>query len=176
MAVPVKPAVVRTFGYDSYQWAPAVANLSAPTVAEVTAVTGINLSCMLLGDQEGASAETERVTLPRLLCEPNTFDVDGETKWSHAALTVTVNTQGAALSDGKKAWEAMGDFESGFLIRRLGILSTTDWAAGQFVLVYPGTLGVKVVRTSSNDASQISVFTQSFNITATPAQIVAIAA
>jgi hypothetical protein len=176
VAVPTKPTLVRAYGADAWQWAPAVANIAAPTVAEVTAVTGINISCYLLEGQEGATAEVGKVTLPRFLCETQTFDVTSETKWSHAELTVVVQPQAAALSDGKKAFEAMGDNESGFLIRRLGVSSMTDWAAGQFVNVYPGTLAVKVVQTSATDASGVVVFKQGFDITSAPSQLVAIAA
>ena len=56
MAAPIKPALKRAFGNDSWTWVPAIADAYAPTVAEVTAATGFNLSCSLFGDQDGVTA------------------------------------------------------------------------------------------------------------------------
>jgi hypothetical protein len=174
MAVPVNPGTIRTYGMDAWAWVPAIANTSAPTVAEVTAVTGLNISCYILGEQDGASADVERVTLPRLKCETQTYEVVGETKWTHANLVIVVHPQAAALSNGKKGWEAIDDLETGFLVRRFGILPATDFATGQFVNVYPGQMGVKVMRESATDAAGIAVFDVGFSITSAPKQNVAL--
>lgn len=176
MAAPIKPALKRAFGNDSWTWVPAVATKTAPTVAEVTAAGGFNLSCSLFGEQEGISSTTAKVTLPRILCETDTYEVNGENTHSMADLMVSFDPQGAALSDGKKAWEAMGDLEAGFLIRRQGVTATTDFAAGEFVDVIPATLGTKVPTKTSNGADGVYAFTVGASITSAPAYNVAIVA
>ena len=177
MTLPIKPALVPVYGKDAWTWVPAIAVLTAPTVAELTAVTGFNLSCSLFGEQEGVTATTEKVTLPRLLCETSQYEFIGSTTWGMADLTVSIQPQAAALSDGKKAWEAMSDGESGFLVRRLGIdAAGTDFVAGQFVNIYPSQLGVKVITKTSTGADGVAAFTVAAGITSAPFQNVAVAA
>lgn len=175
MAAPIKPALKRAFGNDAWTFVPAIANTSAPTVAEVTAATGFNLSCSLFGEQEGISTEVAKVTLPRILGETDTFEVNGETTHSMADLMVSFDPQAAAGADGKKAWEAMSDGESGFLVRRQGVTATTDFAAGQFVDVVPVTLGTKVPTKTGTGADGVYAFTVGASITSAPKYNVAVA-
>jgi hypothetical protein len=176
MAAPIKPALKRAFGNDSYTWVPAIAVKTAPTAAEVEAATGFNLSCSLFGEQEGVTTSTAKVTLPRILCETDTFEVNGEVTHSMPDLMVSFDPQGAALSDGKKAWEAMSDLEAGFLVRRQGKTATTVYAAGDFVDVIPVTLGTKVPTKTANDAAGVYAFTVGASITSAPAYNVAVVA
>lgn len=176
MAAPIKPALVKAFGNDSWIFVPAVASKSAPTVAEVEAAAGFNLSCTLFGDQDGFTATTEKVTLPRRLCETVTFESNGPTSYAAPDLMIAFNPQGAAASDGKKAWEALTDNASGFLIRRQGKTATTVVAAGEFVDVVPVQLAVKVPTKTGTGADGVYAFTQAVSITDTPAWNVAVAA
>lgn len=174
MAAPTKPALVSAFGTESWIWVIAVANKSAPTAAEVEAATGWNISCNLFGEQEGFTATTEKVTLPRRLCETVTFESNGPTSFSAPDLMLSFSPQGAPASAGKKAWEALVDGASGFLIRRQGATATTVVTAGQFVDVVPAQLGVKVPTKTSNGADGVYSFTQAVAITDTPAWNVAV--
>jgi hypothetical protein len=176
MAAPIKPALVKAFGSDSWAFVPAVADVNAPTTAEVTAATGWNLSCTLFGDQEGLSATTEKVTLPRRLCETETFESNGPTNYSMADLMVSFDPQAASGEDGKKAWEAMGDNSTGFLIRRQGVTATEDFAVGDFIDVVPVQLGKKVPTKTGTGADGVYAFTVAVSVTDTPAFSVAIAA
>lgn len=176
MAAPIKPPLKRAFGNDSWTWVPAIGDKSAPTVAEAEAAGGFNLSCSLFGEQEGITTTTAKVTLPRILCETNTYEVNGETSHSMSDLMVSFDPQGAALSDGKKAWEALGDNESGFLLRRQGKTATTVFAAGDFVDVIPATLGTKVPTKTSNAAEGVYAFTVAASVTSAPVYNVAIVA
>lgn len=176
MTAPIKPALKRAFGNDSWAWVPAVGNKTAPTVAEVTAAAGFNLSCSLFGEQEGFSATTEKVTLPRILCETATFEVNGSTNYSAPDLMVSFDPQAATGADGKKAWAAMTDLSSGFLIRRQGVTATTDFTAGEFVDVIPAQLGTKVPTKTGTGSDGVYAFTVGASITDTPAWNVAIVA
>jgi hypothetical protein len=176
MTAPIKPALKRAFGNDSWAWVPAVAVKTAPTVAELTAAAGFNLSCSLFGEQDGFSATTEKVTLPRRLCETETFEVNGSTNYAAPDLTVSFDPQAASGADGKKAWEAMDDLTNGFLIRRQGVTATSDFVAGEFVDVIPAQLGTKVPTKTGTGSDGVYAFTVGASIVDTPAWNVAIAA
>lgn len=176
MVAPVKPVPVRAQAKDKWQFALAVANLAAPTVAEVTAVTGFDLSCSLLSDYEGVTATAGRVTLPQLLCETESYEAIDTTTYSLAALRVVWRPQDAAASNGKKAWEALTDGGSGFLIRRQGLVNTADFAAGQFVDVFPVEFGRKIPTKTSTGADSIYAFDLEVSIVSQPSFNKAIAA
>lgn len=177
MSVPVKPALKRAFARDRWYWVPSVASTTAPTVAEVTATAGFNLSCSLFGDsQEGFDATTDKVTLPRRNCETDVFQVNGATTNSAPDLMVSFQPQAAALSDGKKAWEAMDDNSNGFLIRVQDVDPLVDSLAGEFVDVVPAQLTKKIPVKTGNDAAGVYAFKVGASITDTPQWNVAIVA
>lgn len=168
MAAPIKPALVRAFGNDSWAWVPAIANVAAPTALELEAATAFNLSCSLFGEQEGLTASTEKVTLPRRLCETETFESNGPTAYSMSDLQVSLSPQAASGADGKKAWESLDDNAAGFLVRRQGKAATDVFAAGDFVDVVPAQLGVKVPTKTGTGADGVYAFTVAVSITDTP--------
>jgi hypothetical protein len=177
MTAPLKPALKRAFGKDSWGFVPAVAVTTAPTVAELAAAGGFNLSCSLFGDQGDLTATTGKVTLPRLLCETQTYESNDATNYSAADLVVSFQPQAASGADGKKAWEAMDDLSSGFLWRRQDVDPAGGApTAGQFVDIVPVDLGVKVPMKTSNDASGVYAFTQGASVTGAPAFNVAVVA
>lgn len=168
MAAPIKPALKTAFGKDSWGFVLAVADISAPKLTELNATAGFNLSCSIFGEQEGVTGTTEKVTLPRLLCETTTYEMNGATSFSMADLVVSFDPQGAASSDGKKAWETLVDGASGFLWQRQGVPATTDLAVGQFVNIYPAQLGTKIPGKTSTGADGVFSFTQPASITGLP--------
>lgn len=177
MSVPVKPALKRAFARDRWYWVPAIADPTAPTVAEITAATGFNLSCSLFGDtQDGFDATTDKVTLPRVNCETDVFQVNGNTTHAAPDLMVSFQPQAASGEDGKKAWESMDDLSDGFLVRGQDLDPKVDSVAGDFVDVVPASLGVKVPTKTGNDAAGVYAFKVPASITNTPAYNVAIVA
>ncbi len=177
MSVPVKPALKRAWARDRWYWVPAIAVRTAPTVAEITAAAGFNLSCSLFGDtQEGFSATTEKTTLPRRNCETEQFQVNGATTYAAPDLMVSFQPQAAGASDGKKAWEALDDLADGFLVRVQDVDPMVDSLAGEFVDVVPASLGVKVPMKTGNDAAGVYAFMVPASITDTPEWNVAIVA
>lgn len=177
MAVPTKIAPKRSYARNRWLWVPAIADTSAPTVAEITAAAGINLSCAVFGDtQEGTDATVEKVTLPRLECETDVFQVNGNTTHTAPDLLVTLSPQAAALSDGKKSWEAMDDLANGFLVGGMDLDPNVDFVAGEFVNVIPGQLGVKIPTKTSLGADGVYGFKVGVSITSKPEYLVAIVA
>lgn len=176
MAAPIKPALKRALANDSWVFVPAIANKQTPVLAEVTAATGFNLSCSVFGEQDGFTAATEKVTLPRRNCETETFEVNGATNYSAPDFLVSFDPQGAPASDGKLAWETLEDNMDGFMIRRQGKGATTDIETGDFVDVVPVQLGVKVPTKTGPGADGVYAFTVGASITDTPAWNVAVTA
>lgn len=176
MAAPIKPALKRAHGNDSWVWVPAIASKTSPKVTEIEAATAFNLSCSLFGEQEGVSTTTAKVTLPRRLCETDVYEVNGEVTHTMADLQVSFDPQGATASDGKKAWEALSNGASGFLVRRQGKTATTVVETGDFVDVIPAQLGTKVPTKTGSDAAGVYAFTVGASITDSPAYNVAVVA
>ena len=119
MAAPVTPAKKLANGKDTWALVPAGANINAPTVAELNAVAGLNISGMLLQDYEGLTVSTDRVTLPAVMLETIVTEIAGNTTVTAADMQITFDPQGADGSDGRKAWELLdGGTWSGWAVRR----------------------------------------------------------
>lgn len=176
MAAPIKPALKRAFGNDSWGFVPAIASVSAPKLTELTAVSGFNLSCSLMGEQGDPTANQEKVTLPRILCETQQYEVNGTVTFAMPDLVVSFDPQAASGADGKKAWETMTDNLNGFLWRRQGKAATGDLATGDFVDILPVQLGTKVPGKTATGADGVYAFTQGASITGAPAWNVAVVA
>lgn len=160
MASPLKPQKVTANGKDSWYLVPAIANIAAPTAAEINAISGLNISCFLLAEQEGVTGSAEKVRLARLLCETTTTEGLGEQTWSLADLQGVFDPQGASGSDGKKVWELVKDGFDGYLVRRQGVVAKDNAAvvAGQFVDVFEVETGIATPGKSATDASGIYTF------------------
>lgn len=180
MVAPTKPQLVTANGKDSWFFVPAVASKAAPTVAEVNAALGLNISCFLWSDFEGVTASTGKVTLPRLLCEINTYEANDVTSFTVSDLDFAFAPQAASGADGKKAWEKFkAGGLTGFLIRRQGITAdsaTPEAAAGQFVDVMPVDIAKAVPGKTSTDAAGVYRATAPVAITGEPIFNVAVVA
>lgn len=170
MAAPTTPAKKLSNGRDTWWLVPALTT-SAPTAVQVNQTTGgLNVTGMLLSDYEGATTSTEKVTLPKVLLETATTEVQGETTNSLGDMTLTFQPQAAAGSDGKKAWELFtGGVYTGYAVRRQDVLGTTgDAAAGEFIDAWP----ISAVRNSPTKTTTgpdgIYTFTVSLGVTGSP--------
>lgn len=173
MAAPIKPQKVQSNGKDSWWFATAIADMDAPTDDEINAISGLNVSCYLLAEQDGVSSSTEKIRLARLLCETSTTEGLGEQTFSLAPIQGVFDPQAAAASDGKKAWDLFKAGASGYLIRRQGVKADvdTDVTAGQFVDVFKVDVSEATPGKTSTDASGIYTFSadvaliaKSFNV------------
>lgn len=178
MVAPTTPAKKLSNGRDTWWLVPTV-TASAPTVAQVNTTTGgLNVTGMLLSDYEGATTSTEKVTLPKVLLETATTEVQGETTTSLGDMQITFQPQAAAGSDGKKAWELFtGGVFVGYAVRRQDMLGTTgDAAAGQFVDVFPISAVRNAPTKTTTGPDGIYIFTASIGVTGSPTYNVAVAA
>lgn len=176
MAAPIKPALSIAYGKEAWGFTPTLGSTTTPSLAQLNAASGLNISCMLFGDQEGLGADTEKVTLPRRLCETEQYQANGSTTYTMADLTVQFDPQAAAASNGKKAWETLVAGTTGYLWRRQGIDANTDLAVGQFIDIIPVELGAKVPTKTGNDADGVFAFTSPVSVTNKPTFNVAVVA
>lgn len=178
MAAPQKPQKVQANGKDSWWVVPAIADPDAPTATEINAVTGLNISCFLLAEQEGIAANTSKVELARLLCETSTTEAIDTTVWSMTDLQGVFDPQAGDSDDSKAAWEILKGGFTGFLVRRQGVVSNvdSDVTAGEFVDVIPVETGPATPTKTGTDASGIYSFTAAVAITGTPSFNVEVAA
>lgn len=174
MAAPVRIAATKTFQAEKWVFVPTIANINAPTLAEVNAAGGLDISCFLHADTGRPAQNTNRVQLARRLCDGAQYEQIGTTTYTGGDMKYAVNPQAAALSDGKKAYEKFPDGTTGFLVRRLGINVQTDAATGQFVDVFPVAFGPAMPMPSSDGEEQEAVIMQSFAVTGPPAFIKAL--
>lgn len=178
MAAPIKPSKKVAIGRTTWWAVPTIASLAAPTVAEVNSASGLNITCFLLGNQDGLSADTGKVELERLLCETTTTESLDATKFTIPDFRFVWDPQAGASANDKKAWALLKDGFTGFLVRRQNVISGTDSAvsAAQFVDAAPVIGSIGVPKESATDASGIYVFDITWGITGTPSINVAVAA
>lgn len=174
MAAPVRPAATKTFQAEKWVWVPTIANINAPTLTEVNAATGLDISCYLHSDTTRPTQNTNRVQLARRLCDGAQYEQIGTTTYAGGDMKYAVNPQAAAGSPAKAAYEKFPEGTTGYLVRRLGINVQTDFATGQFVDVFPVSFGPAMPMPSSDGEEQEAVVMQSFAVTGPPAFIKAI--
>ena len=152
-------------GKTRVAWASTIANINAPTVAELTA---------------GADY-TKRITPDGLKIDPSTADVDT----SSLASTFDTKTAGRVGFDTEltfKRGDTVGDDApyttlkygvSGFLVVRRGVAYSTAWTVGQKVEVYPITCGEP--QNSSPAANEVMKFVSPMKVTDAPATAATVA-
>ena len=166
MAAPIKPSKVTVIGKTSYWLVPTITE-SAPTLAEVNSASGLNISCFLLADQATPGMDTSKVSLPRLLCETTTTEVLDEQKVTIPDFRFLWDPQADAGDNDKKAWALLKDGFDGYLIRRDGVVSSTDAAlAGNDWIDWFQVSSLSPMPTASaNDATGLLVFDVAFSCT-----------
>lgn len=180
MVAPLKPKKVRAHGNDSWWLVPAIADLTAPTIAEINAATGLNFSCAVLQDGDSLVRTTNKVTLPAYLCETENFEGLDNSTWSMGDIVGGVDPQAAAASDDKEHFEFLRDGFSGFAVRRQGKKADTDTpdaVAGEFFDIVPVDVSEAVTDRSSAGNDAIYTFRSGVAVTGKPAiNVAAVAA
>jgi hypothetical protein len=146
-------------GKTRVAWLSTVANMNAPTVAELTA---------------GADY-TKRITPDGLKADPSTADVDT----SSLASTFDTKTAGRIGFDVELTFKRGDTVQddapfttlkygvSGFLVVRRGVAYATAWTTGQKVEVYPITCGEP--QNNSPAANEVMKFVSPMKVTDAPA-------
>lgn len=114
-------------------YAPAVANIAAPTVAELTA--GTDLECLVTADGLSISVDEEVTSIPKL-CETSNSQAPGRATYG---VTLTLVRQDVEAED--VGWTTLTRGTSGYLVMRYGVAHDQAWAAGDKVQVFPVKFG-----------------------------------
>lgn len=177
MAEPIRPNPAKAFGRTNYIFVPTIADPAAPTVAEVTGSSALDLTNMIYADGfDGVTADSTRVTAPRRIGDTKVFQSLGPTSYTISDLVYTFDPQAAALSNERKAYEKLPDGTTGYLVVRRNVPKATAPAAGQKVTVIPIRVGAPV-ETEQGDAEAAEVAVrQAVEVTNDPATAVAILA
>jgi hypothetical protein len=151
---------VPVLGNTAVKWVAALADPDSPTVTEVNAAAPatLDLSCYLLAEGWEPTHDVSKGAAPRRLCQRVQFERFSSTTLQLADLRYIINPQGAAASDGKKAYEALTEGLNGYFVERLGLDARTDaWSVGEFVNVIPVTLGPRLIAGDTDENGDYTV-------------------
>ncbi|MCL2611947.1 MAG: hypothetical protein FWD95_01805 [Nocardioidaceae bacterium] len=159
MAEPLRPAAAKVFGRWNQVFVPAIAGYATgtgPTVTELTGASSLDMTNILFDDAPfDPQATTNLVDQNARLGDTETYQFVGKTAWAGGSPKYAYDPQGADGDDGVKAYEMLqqaadGTTVTGFMVSRKAIAQGVDFAAGQFVDVYPVEFGPS---TPTNDGT-----------------------
>ena len=172
----ISPAGVKAQGNVKLQWVPTIASVTAPTLAEVNAAGSLDLSCFMTAEGWAPSVDTAKGTSTRRLCSKQLYEQFGTTTYSLSDLSYIYNPQGTANTDPMRAYEKLVPGTAGYFVARLGLDGiTVEWAAGQFVSVWPVRLGERLETLDPTDEFAEILITQSVIVTGARTERVALA-
>lgn len=168
MAQPIKPQKKTSYGKRRLWLVDLIADTTAPEDTEIN--DGAYLTCFALSDQAGATTTPNKITLPVLLCETDSYEDFGTTANSHADITFLYDPQADDASDGKTAWDAVyndGDGYEGNIVWLLGEAGDEDDSVedGDRVTVVPAKLKVISEEPTSTGEDGLFAFQVSVAVT-----------
>ncbi|MEU4410766.1 hypothetical protein AB0F88_40200 [Streptosporangium sp. NPDC023963] len=122
-------------GNTKATFVPAIASISAPTVAELTAAGIVVCETSITADGLSISIEQGAVE-GDTLASTQTFQGPGRTQ---AQIELTFFRDSSPAAD--RMWSVMTNQTEGYLVVRRGVAFSTPYAAGQKVAVYTVTCG-----------------------------------
>ena len=138
-----QPESVSSIGRDGWWFVPTVAVKSAMTVAEATAVGGLQVN-LAFKPGFGATTETNKVEDPRHGAT-KTYESFGTSKDTLPDIVWIDRPQDANAAVTAKHRDMLPDGTSGYLVNRRGIGSSSEnlvaWTASQRYSLYPVTFG-----------------------------------
>jgi len=171
--VAVLTSGVKAQGNLKINWVTTLASSTAVTLTEINA--GVDLSCYIMADGWAPSIDQARGTTPARLCTTTQFEQFGNSVYSLGDLRYSWGPQSAAASDPLEAWEALVPGTNGYFIERQGLNAVSDsWTAGEFVNIWPVTLGNRLSAGDTTDEFAEFVVTQGVIVTNTVTQKFAI--
>lgn len=147
MVLTVTPGVP-VLGTQSVRWVSTLSSLTAPSLAQVTAAAPASrdISCDLIAAGWKPDQDVAKGAPSRRLCERNVYERFGITTRKLADAMYIIRPQDASGSAGKLTYETLTEGLTGYFVERLGLDSkTVDYAIGQFVNIYPVTLGPALI-------------------------------
>lgn len=143
MAAPLRPTATKGYLRDKWIFVPTLADQDAPTETELVGASALDVTNMFYQSSARPTVSTNLARAPKRIGDAESFEFVGETQSTIGEVRYSFNPQGAAASDGKKAYEKFPLNTTGFLVNRLGLDRDTDVAEGQFVTVYPVEFGAQ---------------------------------
>ena len=137
-AAPTVPGSVLSDGAVRAVWVPALANVLAPTLAELNAASGVDLSCYLTPTGFAPSTEEAAVDDQRL-CSREDFESPGRIK-NGLELTYVYDPQNKTPAE-NRAYTVLKRLTRGFCVVRWGVPFENAFAANDLVDVYPTICG-----------------------------------
>lgn len=174
----IYPEGVSTLANTKHIWVAAIANTSTPTVAELTAAApgSLDISCMLYAGAFAPTQTVNRASAPRRSCSRSSLERITSVTRAVPDITYVIDPQGAAGSNGKKAYETLTEGLSGYIVERMGLdAKAENIAAGQFVNIWPVTLSAALIVAPTEDGAEYQV-TQAIELRGEPIQNVKIVA
>lgn len=125
--------------------ADSIANLSAPTVSELTGANALDLSCFIKSDGRTHTIDQASIDNSKL-CDTTNHSAPGRVThtWS-----LTYARKANAADD--KAYDTLKNFTGGILVERIGLPVDTAFAADQKVHLYTVTCGEQNEKADAND-------------------------
>lgn len=136
-----QPTSIPADGNLKVVWVPTIAIPGAPTVAELTGGTVVDLSLYLTGGGFTPSTDEQAVADPRLAARQN-FERRGRYT-DGLSLMYVFQGQSLAASD-NKAHSTLTPGATGYIVARWGADYSVALAAADVVDVYPAECGVQV--------------------------------
>lgn len=169
MAEPLRPTPAKTYGRKNWIFVPTIASAAAPTAAELTAASALDITNIAFADGEPTPTQsTNLVAQQRRVGDTTENQFVGTTTYAGGDMTYALDPQAAALSSGVKAWETLGAGTTGYLVRRLGVSKATAVTAGQFVDVFPVEFGPSMPTESGDGESREAAAVCTFAIVGQP--------
>jgi hypothetical protein len=173
----IAPEGVPVLGNTSVRWVAAIADTSAPKLAtelNASAPASLDLAGYILADAWEPGQDVSKGSAPRRLGQRSTVERFTTTTQNLGDLRYVISPQGAAGSDGKKAYETLTEGLAGYLVERLGLdAKSSAWAVGQFVNIIPVTLGPRLIVGDTDENGDFTVM-QPVSVRATRVDNVAI--
>lgn len=137
MAAPERTPLTSAYLADNWFLVPAVANLKAPTVAELTAADALDITLRVFADgSTWPTSETGTTQLPALYGDSKQYQAFDRRQVNGGTLMYGYTPQGATGSAGRKMYEALPQGRELVLVNRLGVDQNEDIEAAQEVSLY----------------------------------------
>lgn len=129
-------------------WVPSVASITAPTVAELTGGSAVDLENVITADGLDVKGDTASVDNTALASTADTEDA-GRNKFD---LSLTVKRKDTTIED--VGWNTLTERALGYLVVRRTLPTTTAYAIGQAVEVYPVRCGLPTMMAPEKNSVQ----------------------
>ncbi len=129
------PETATALGMVSVVLVKDIADLSAPTLAEINATTSINVSCFLYGAAVGTKT-TNKVEAPRKLCTRNQYQQRGLSNVEVGDLSYSHLPQAPLTDPSNKAKQVLVDGSRWHMLVRSGLAGESAFEADDLVDIW----------------------------------------